>query len=145
MAYQSTTYFSDPNEKGFCQHCGKGENTGTQRIVFLITLYHTIRTFNNPKEESFRKYCGKSRKCWLPAFSPFPTVFSTVQRREIIILARFNLSSANALSLDKSKILSFGKGLMFQIQVLSSVSYLTFQLHSLCVKMSLKFYWVVKS
>ena len=24
-----------------------------------------------------RKYCwGKKRKCWLPAFSPFPTVFS---------------------------------------------------------------------
>ena len=23
-----------------------------------------------------RKYCGKRRKCWLPAFSPFPTMFS---------------------------------------------------------------------
>ena len=23
-----------------------------------------------------RKHCGKRRKCWLPAFSPFPTVFS---------------------------------------------------------------------
>ena len=23
-----------------------------------------------------RKHCGKSRKCWLPAFSPFPTFFS---------------------------------------------------------------------
>ena len=22
-----------------------------------------------------RKYCGKGRKCWLPAFSPFPTMF----------------------------------------------------------------------
>ena len=22
------------------------------------------------------KRCGKRRKCWLPAFSPFPTVFS---------------------------------------------------------------------
>ena len=22
-----------------------------------------------------RKYCGKVRKCWLPAFSPFPTMF----------------------------------------------------------------------
>ena len=22
------------------------------------------------------KHCGKRRKCWLPAFSPFPTVFS---------------------------------------------------------------------
>ena len=23
-----------------------------------------------------RKHCGKGRKCWLPAFSPFPTMFS---------------------------------------------------------------------
>ena len=23
-----------------------------------------------------RKHCGKGRKCWLPAFSPFLTVFS---------------------------------------------------------------------
>ena len=22
-----------------------------------------------------RKHCGKRRKCWLPAFSPFPTMF----------------------------------------------------------------------
>ena len=24
-----------------------------------------------------RKHCMKRRKCWLPAFSPFPTIFST--------------------------------------------------------------------
>ena len=23
-----------------------------------------------------RKHCGKRRKCWKPAFSPFPTIFS---------------------------------------------------------------------
>ena len=30
------------------------------------------------KENCFRKdrkHCGKRRKCWLPAFSPFPTIF----------------------------------------------------------------------
>ena len=26
--------------------------------------------------EMDRKHCGKKRKCWLPAFSPFPTMFS---------------------------------------------------------------------
>ena len=26
--------------------------------------------------EKGRKQCGKRRKCWLPAFSPFPTMFS---------------------------------------------------------------------
>ena len=40
-------------------------------------IYHTIPTFNDPKEENFGKHCGKRRKCWSPAFSPFPTVFST--------------------------------------------------------------------
>ena len=25
-----------------------------------------------------RTHCGKRRKCWLPAFSPFPTMFSKV-------------------------------------------------------------------
>ena len=28
--------------------------------------------------EKGRKHCGKRRKCWLPAFSPFPTMFSKV-------------------------------------------------------------------
>ena len=26
--------------------------------------------------EKGRKHCGKRRKCWSPAFSPFPTMFS---------------------------------------------------------------------
>ena len=37
------------------------------------------------------------RKCWRLAFSPFPTVFSTLSKRETIILATFNFSSTNAL------------------------------------------------
>ena len=41
-------------------------------------------------------------KCWSPAFSPFQTMFSTLLTTEIIILARFNLSSANALNLLKN-------------------------------------------
>ena len=38
-------------------------------------------------------------------------MFSTLSKREIVILATFNLSSTNAFNLDWSKILSFGKGL----------------------------------
>ena len=26
-----------------------------------------------------KKHCGKRRKCWSPAFSPFPTIFSKGQ------------------------------------------------------------------
>ena len=56
---------------------------GHKRIknVLLFNFYHTIPTFNDPKEEGFGKHCGKRRKCWLLAFSPFPTVFSTQREK----------------------------------------------------------------
>ena len=56
-------------------------------------------------EEGFEKHCGKRRKYWQPAFSPFPTVFSALSRREIVILTTPILSSANASNLDQAKIL----------------------------------------
>ena len=46
------------------------------------------------------------------AFSSFPTVFSSLPQREIVILATLNFSSASAFSLVMSKNLSFGKGLI---------------------------------
>ena len=49
----------------------------------LLTLYHTILTFNNPNEEGFGKHCGKRIKCLYSAFSPFPTMFSTLSKRKI--------------------------------------------------------------
>ena len=47
----------------------------------------------------------------VPAFSPFPTMFSTLSQREIIIFGMLNFLSANAFILDESKILSFVKEL----------------------------------
>ena len=41
----------------------------------------------------------------------FPTVFSTLPQREIVSLAMFDLSSANALNLVMSKNLLFGREL----------------------------------
>ena len=55
-----------------------------------ITVYQTTKILdlsilNVPKQMRVkiqicvgkdRKLCGKTRKCWLPAFSPFPTMFS---------------------------------------------------------------------
>ena len=38
-------------------------------------------------------------------------MFSTLSKTEIIIVATFNMSSANALNLAQSKTLSFGKDL----------------------------------
>ena len=34
-----------------------------------------IKCCSNDRD-CLRKHCGKRRKCWLPAFSPFPTMFS---------------------------------------------------------------------
>ena len=77
-----------------------------------LTLYHTIkRQFNDPVKEAFWKHCRKRRKCWEPAFSPFPTMFSTLSKTNFNFSPAFILSSANAFNLDQSKILSFGKEL----------------------------------
>ena len=69
-----------------------------------LTLYHMIM--------KKKKNSGKRRKWCLPLFSPFPTMFSTLLKTDIIILGTFYLSSANALNLVKSKKLLFGKELM---------------------------------
>ena len=50
---------------------------------------------------------GKGRKCWKPAFPHFPTMFSTLVLEEsCTIWATLKMSSANALNLDRAKILS---------------------------------------
>ena len=38
-----------------------------------------------PTKEGFWKYRGKMRKCWWPAFSPFPTMVSFLSKPEIIV------------------------------------------------------------
>ena len=76
---------------------GKGENTCYQNfllfpvfskaIFFRVvessdcvvkskTVNHTILTFYDSKKEAFSIHCGNREKCWYPAFSPFPTMFS---------------------------------------------------------------------
>ena len=44
-----------------------------------LTLYHTITTVNDPETEGF----------WKPAFSPFPTMFSTLSNKKINFLNTF--------------------------------------------------------
>ena len=48
----------------------------------FLTLYHTITTFNDPVKYAVRKHCRKRRKYWKPAFSPFPTMFSTIPKKQ---------------------------------------------------------------
>ena len=67
-----------------------------------LTHYHTIPTFDNHEKEAFRKHCGNQHFLLLHnVFYPSENKFSVT----------FILSSANALNLDQSKILSFVKEL----------------------------------
>ena len=43
-----------------------------------LSLYLTMPTFKDTEKEAFGKHCWKRRKCWYPAFSAFPTMFSTL-------------------------------------------------------------------
>ena len=63
-------------------------------------------------KKPFQNIVGKG-EIWQPAFSPFPTMFSTLSKTEIIIYVTFILSSANAFNLVKVKFLSSGNGLRF--------------------------------
>ena len=54
----------------------------SDKFLRLIQILSTCRGQNNSDSKieicvgKSRKHCGKRRKCWLPAFSPFPTMFS---------------------------------------------------------------------
>ena len=41
-----------------------------------LSLYLTIATVKDNEKEDFGKQYWKSRKCWIPAFSPFPAMLS---------------------------------------------------------------------
>ena len=60
--------------------------TGLSFCCKEFTHYLTVHTFVDPKKEAVRKHCGKKRKCWCPAFSPFPTMFFSLPKTEIIIM-----------------------------------------------------------
>ena len=75
-------------------------------MISVFTLYHTIPTFNDPELKVFENNVGKRENA-----CSFPTMFSSLSKTKVIILATFNFSSANGFSLDQSRILSFGKEL----------------------------------
>ena len=45
------------------------------------TLAQTISDFHGHQKDSFRKQCQKRRRCWQPAFSLFPTMYSNVVKK----------------------------------------------------------------
>ena len=50
------------------------------------------------------KCCWKRRKCWLPAFSPFPTVFSKffffriIKNRDCVVKSKVNIEGDQSIS-----------------------------------------------
>ena len=62
-------------------------------------------------KESFWKHCGRRRKCWLLAFSPFPTMFCTLSNTNFNFWVTIVWSSTTSLYFYQSKILLFGKEL----------------------------------
>ena len=80
-------------------------------VGITITLYHTISTFNDPEKEGFENR-WRTRKCWLPVFSPFPTIISTLAKKNFNFSVTFILSSPIAFNLEKNKNLSLGKELI---------------------------------
>ena len=73
---------------------------------------NTISTSNNPERGFFRKHSGKTRKCWLPAFSPFPTMFSTLPKTKFQFFILHLFCCLRMLSIWTSlRFLSFGKDL----------------------------------
>ena len=85
------------------------------RIVQLriVNLHFTkqSRLLTTLKRKALENTMGKGENAGNQHFLLFPTVFSTLSKREIIILIIFNMSSAKAFNFDKSNILSFGKEL----------------------------------
>ena len=61
--------------------------TNYKLYVWSLTLNHTIPTLNELSKEAFWKHCCKTRKCWLLAFSLFPTMISTLSKTANIILS----------------------------------------------------------
>ena len=79
-----------------------GQNVTTAVTDCDLTLYHTILTFNTSGKESFfGKIAGKGENAGYPAFSPFPSMFSTLCKTSSNFLFKFILLFANAFNLDQ--------------------------------------------
>ena len=89
----------------------------TVRTCRLITVNPCINQFPHNVifrlvwQRSLLKTLWEEEKLLVQAISPFPTMFSTLSKTEIIVFVAFNLSSANAFNLVWSKILSCGNEL----------------------------------
>ena len=56
--------------------CTKRRNSGLVEIESVCRRHNDCNLKKEILSGTGRKHCGKRRKRWLPAFSPFPTMFS---------------------------------------------------------------------
>ena len=93
-------------------------NMDSSEMAILLCSLHTISRFNGLEGKDFWKQCG-NRRCWLPAFSPHPTMFSNLSKANSVIwvISVSNLSIVNP-SIWTTEILWCWKGLIFSIFVL---------------------------
>ena len=73
-----------------------------------------MATFDAPEIKSLKNIAGKGENGSKQHFLFFSTMFCTISKTEIAIVATFELSSANALNLIFSKNLSFCKELLHE-------------------------------
>ena len=71
-----------------------------------MTLFDALKIF------SCGKHCEKRRNCLKQAISPFLTMFSTLYGTYFSFLIHFKMSSEICFSLNQSKILLSGNGLI---------------------------------
>ena len=57
-------------------NCTRGQNFRFSQIRSICTRQNNSDSKIEIYSGNNRKHCGKRRKCWLPAFSPFSTMFS---------------------------------------------------------------------
>ena len=62
-------------------------------------LYHEFPSFNDSQGEPFENIVGKEENAGKPAFSSFPTTFSTFLKTNFNFRVTFILLSANAFNL----------------------------------------------
>ena len=78
-------------------HSNKGQAMAGEKYFFtqlqdfdgnlFLHVSHTIPAFNDIGKETLLKHSVKRRKCWKPAFSPFPTVFSAHPSKKNLFLS----------------------------------------------------------
>ena len=71
-----------------------------------------------------RKHCGKRRKCWLSAFSPFPTMFF---KRLLLYLSKVKAFSEDKINVSLKQILFWdGKKTLWEEEKMLATSIFSF-------------------